>query len=71
MSPQSQQQFIHYLQTELAVSKEAIDLALRRQDPSRGPLHMVLWQHGLIDIDQLGKAFEWRVNVKVETATRL
>lgn len=65
MSPCIQQQFIQYLQTELAVSEEAIDLALRRQKPSRGPLHMVLWQHGLINIEQLDKAFEWQVNKTV------
>ncbi|WP_299405904.1 DUF2949 domain-containing protein [Acaryochloris sp. IP29b_bin.148] len=56
---------MHYLQNELAVSEEAIDLALRRQEPSRGPLHMVLWQHGLINIEQLGKAFEWQANTTV------
>ncbi|QUY45766.1 DUF2949 domain-containing protein [Acaryochloris marina] len=68
MSSPSQQQFIQYLQTELEISEEAIDLALRRQEPSRGPLHILLWQHGLIDLDQLGKAFEWRVNESVATA---
>lgn len=71
MSSPSQQQFIQYLQTELEISEEAIDLALRRQSPSRGPLHMLLWQHGLIDLDQLGKAFEWRVNEKVATTKRV
>lgn len=71
MSGQCQQQFIHYLKCDLAVSEEEIALALRRQDPSQGQLHMVLWQHGLIDLEQLGKAFEWRVNEKVETAKRL
>ncbi|UJB72294.1 DUF2949 domain-containing protein (plasmid) [Acaryochloris sp. 'Moss Beach'] len=70
MSSPSQQQFIQYLQTELEISEEAIDLALRRQEPSRGPLHMVLWQHGLIDLDQLGKAFEWQVNESIATAKR-
>ncbi|MGR3280166.1 DUF2949 domain-containing protein [Acaryochloris marina NIES-2412] len=43
---------------------------MRRQEPSRGPLHMLLWQHGLIDLDQLGKALEWRVNESVATAKR-
>lgn len=68
MSGQCQQHFIHYLKHDLAVSEEAIDLALRRQEPSQGLLLIVLWQHGLIDLDQLGKEFEWRVNKKVATA---
>ncbi|UJB72761.1 DUF2949 domain-containing protein (plasmid) [Acaryochloris sp. 'Moss Beach'] len=65
MSPQSQQQFIQYLQTDLGVSDKAIDLALRCQEPSRGQLHMVLWQYGLLDLEQLGEAFEWQVNKTV------
>lgn len=67
MNGQCQQQFIHYLKRDLAVSEEAIDLALRRQEPSQGPLLMVLWQHGLIDIEQLGKAFEWQANETIAT----
>lgn len=66
-----QQPFIDYLQTELGISEEAIDLALRRQEPSRGPLHMLLWQHGLIDLDQLDRAFEWQVNEKLAAVKRL
>ncbi|MGR3280307.1 DUF2949 domain-containing protein [Acaryochloris marina NIES-2412] len=69
MSPQSQQKFIQYLQTDLGVSDKAIDLALRCQELSRGQLHMVLWQHGLINIEQLGKAFEWQANKTVCLST--
>lgn len=69
MTSQFQQQFIQYLQTDLEISEAAIDLALRRQDLTRGQLHMVLWQHGLIDIDQLSKAFEWQVNETVSHST--
>ncbi len=65
-----QQQFIDYLQTELGISEEAIDLALRRQEPSQGPLHMILWQHGLLDLEQLGQAFEWQMSKRVESATQ-
>ncbi|NJM68051.1 MAG: DUF2949 domain-containing protein, partial [Acaryochloris sp. RU_4_1] len=61
MSSQFQQQFIHYLRNELAISEEAIDLALRRHDPCQGQLHIVLWQHGLIDLDQLCQVFDWLV----------
>lgn len=70
MSSPFQQQFIDYLQTDLGISDEAIDLALRCQDPSQGQLHMVLWQHGLLDLEQLGQAFEWRMSKRVQTATK-
>ncbi|NJM68063.1 MAG: DUF2949 domain-containing protein [Acaryochloris sp. RU_4_1] len=69
MSSQFQQQFIHYLRNELAISEEAIDLALRRQDSVQGQLHIILWQHGLISLEQLCQAFDWLVQERVEPAT--
>lgn len=64
-----QNQFIHYLQDELAISDEAIDLALRHPDSSQGHLHIILWQHGLLDLEQLGQTFEWRTRKEVDMAT--
>ncbi|KAI9129888.1 DUF2949 domain-containing protein (plasmid) [Acaryochloris sp. CCMEE 5410] len=71
MSSRFQQQFIDYLQTDLGVSDNAIDLALRSQNPSRGQLHIVLWQHGLLDLEQLGQAFEWRMSKRVQNSTKV
>ncbi|MGR3277650.1 DUF2949 domain-containing protein [Acaryochloris sp. 'Moss Beach'] len=59
MSSSLQQKFINFLQNDLAISNAELNVALRRQDPTRGQLHMVLWQHGLISINQLNSAFEW------------
>lgn len=59
MSSSLQQKFIHFLQNDLAISAAELNVALRRQDPSLGQLHMVLWQHGLISLNQLNSAFEW------------
>lgn len=70
MSSPSQQQLIHYLQTDLGVSEKAIDLALRLQQPLQGPIHILLWQYGLIDIEQLGKAIEWWVNEREDVTSR-
>lgn len=68
MCSQFQNQFIHYLQDELAISDAAIDLALRHPESSQGQLHMILWQHGLLDLDGLGQAFEWRTSKEVDMA---
>ncbi|ABW31610.1 DUF2949 domain-containing protein [Acaryochloris marina] len=70
MSSPSQQQLIHYLQTDLGVSEKAIDLALRLQQPLQGSLHILLWQYGLINIEQLGKAIEWLMTERGETTSK-
>ncbi|WP_299488119.1 DUF2949 domain-containing protein [Acaryochloris sp. IP29b_bin.137] len=59
MSSSLQQKFIHFLHTDLAISKAELNVALRRQDPQMGQLHIVLWQHGLITLNQLNIVFEW------------
>ncbi|WP_299408520.1 DUF2949 domain-containing protein [Acaryochloris sp. IP29b_bin.148] len=59
MSSSLQQKFIQFLQDDLAISTAELNVALRRQDPLMGQLHMVLWQHGLINLNQLNAVFEW------------
>lgn len=54
-----QQKFLQYLEQDLALSPEMIDIALRRPDPLMSQLHIVLWQHGLISLAQLNLVFEW------------
>ena len=66
MSTALQAQLIDYLRTELAVSSEAIALAERHQTDTPTHLHIVLWQYGLITLEQLAKIFDW-----LETSTRL
>jgi len=59
MSSSLQQKFIQFLRNDLDVSNAELNVALRRQDPLMGQLHMVLWQHGLISLNQLNSVFEW------------
>lgn len=59
-----QQKLIHFLQTELAIPAEAIAIALRQAEPGQAEptanlLPMVLWQYGLITLEQLDRVFEW------------
>ncbi len=50
---------LNYLQEELALSKESLDLALRRWEQSRGPLPIILWQYGLITLAELDQLYDW------------
>lgn len=54
-----QQKLVQFLQTEFAIPTEAIALALRNPEQTPNLLPLVLWQYGLITIEQLDKVFEW------------
>jgi hypothetical protein len=50
---------IQFLREELAVPSSAIALALRQPDQSTNLIPMILWQYGLITLEQLDRVFEW------------
>ncbi|MBE9116744.1 DUF2949 domain-containing protein [Lusitaniella coriacea LEGE 07157] len=54
-------QFINFLQEELALPSESIKTALRQCEENIGIGHlpMVLWQYGLVNLKQLDLIFEW------------
>ncbi|MEA5447253.1 DUF2949 domain-containing protein [Leptolyngbya sp. CCNP1308] len=59
MASQRQKQLIEFLQTELAVSSEAIAMGLRKAGQATNLLPMALWQYGLVSTDQLSQIFDW------------
>jgi hypothetical protein len=50
---------IQFLQQDLGVSVEEIELALRHIRETPDQLPMILWQYGLISLGQLDKIFDW------------
>lgn len=50
---------IRFLQEELAISKDSIAIAQRHFEQDPGPLPMILWQYGLVTLEQLDRIFEW------------
>lgn len=54
-----QTRLISFLQEELAIPAASIALALKQgeQDPSLLP--MILWQYGLVTLEQLDRVFDW------------
>ena len=52
-------EFINFLQDDLQISSSAIAMALRTHQQWHDPLPMLLWQYGLISIEQLTKIFDW------------
>jgi len=51
--------FIRFLQEELSLSTSSIALALRYREQNPGPLPMILWQYGLVTIEQLDRIYNW------------
>lgn len=52
-------QLINFLQVELALSDAALTTALRRSEQYSDPLHMILWEYGLVSLEQLQRIFDW------------
>jgi hypothetical protein len=52
-------QLIEYLRSELVLSEEAIAVALKHPELEIAPLPMILWQYGLVTLDQLNTIFDW------------
>ncbi|MFM9268283.1 DUF2949 domain-containing protein [Tychonema sp. BBK16] len=66
MAPATYTKLIRFLQEDLAISRASIDVAERvganeKQQRDRDPnsLPMVLWQYGLVTLEQLDKIFDW------------
>ena len=51
--------FINFLHNELELKSEDIDVALRHRESHNAPLPMLLWQYGLVSIEQLERIFDW------------
>lgn len=60
VAPTTYARFIRFLQEELAMPAACIALVQRHreQDPLDSP-PMVLWQYGLITLEQLDRIFDW------------
>lgn len=59
MAPAIYSRFIHFLQEDLAISADALAVALRHREQDPGPLPMILWQYGLITLEQLDQIYDW------------
>ncbi|MBE9230529.1 DUF2949 domain-containing protein [Cuspidothrix issatschenkoi LEGE 03284] len=55
----SDRKLLQFLQKELALSTADIAVAKRHPEFNHGPLPMLLWQYGLVDLQQLDKIFDW------------
>ncbi|MDJ0510090.1 MAG: DUF2949 domain-containing protein [Crocosphaera sp.] len=59
MSQTTYKQFLRFLREELCLSPDSIAIAQRSMEETQGPLPMLLWQYGLINLNELDKIYDW------------
>lgn len=50
---------ISFLQEDLAIPAASIALARRHSEQDPSLLPMILWQYGLVTLEQLDQVFDW------------
>ena len=50
---------IRFLQEELTLPTESIEFVLRQEESMPNLLPMVLWQYGLVTLEQLDQILNW------------
>jgi hypothetical protein len=50
---------LRFLKEELAISNDSIAIAERYSQRNTDPLPMLLWQYGLVTLEQLDRIYEW------------
>ncbi len=59
MAPITYSKFIEFLQEELSLSHYSIEMAQRSVKQNVTLLPMVLWQYGLVTLEELDKIYDW------------
>ena len=70
MTSKNYTRFINFLQNELSISSASIAVAQRASitselpypQPDSSALPMILWQYGLVSLEELDKIFDWLEN---------
>ncbi|BAU07912.1 MULTISPECIES: DUF2949 domain-containing protein [Fischerella] len=59
MEPGRLAQFLNFLQEDLAIPTTDLQLALRHPEQTPNLLPIILWQYGLVTLNQLDRIFDW------------
>lgn len=59
MNLSKQAQFKKFLIEELAISKSALALAEKQGEQAPNLVAMILWQYGLVSLEQLERIWNW------------
>jgi uncharacterized protein Usg len=59
MTPTQYAQFLQFLQNDLELSASSIAIAQKQREQDPGPLPIILWQYGLVTLEQLDQIYDW------------
>jgi hypothetical protein len=59
MTTSKYSRLVNFLQEDLAISTASLAVAQRHRERDPGSLIMLLWQYGLITLDQLEQIYDW------------
>jgi hypothetical protein len=59
MTPAIYVKFIKFLKEELSLSSDSIAILQRSGEPNTVPLPMILWQYGLVTLEELARIYDW------------
>jgi hypothetical protein len=59
MSQQDISEVVKFLHQDLSIPHESIELGLKQSQSDYGILPIVLWQYGLISLEQLDRLYDW------------
>ena len=51
--------FTQFLKEELAMSADSLAIAQKAIEENPGPIPMILWQYGLVNLDELDRIYDW------------
>jgi hypothetical protein len=60
--PNNDTELLDFLHQELELSNKDIAIALKHREFDNGPLPMLLWQYGLVNLEQLEQILDWLYN---------
>jgi Protein of unknown function (DUF2949) len=59
MSQHDISKFVDFLHQELSISQASIDLGIKLAQPHHGSFPMILWQYGLVSLEQFDRIYDW------------
>ncbi|MDJ0901278.1 MAG: DUF2949 domain-containing protein [Xenococcus sp. MO_188.B8] len=51
--------FTQFLKEELAMPADALEIAQKAIEENPGPIPMILWQYGLVNLEELDRIYDW------------
>ena len=59
MKPAIYEKFFKFLTEDLALSNDSIEIVQRSIQEHPAPIPMILWQYGLVTLEELDRIYDW------------